>query len=69
MVTIKSFTDLQQSNVLAEFLPLESADMVEEWKDIEGYEGLYLVSNFGRVISLQGRYPRVMKLGMVYRQV
>ena len=27
MATIKSFTDLPQSKVLAEFLPLESADM------------------------------------------
>jgi len=27
MATIKSFTDLQQSKVLAEILPLESADM------------------------------------------
>lgn len=26
--------------------------MEEEWKDIEGYEGLYQVSNFGRVRSL-----------------
>lgn len=28
MATIKSFTDLEQSKKLAEFLPLESADMV-----------------------------------------
>lgn len=26
--------------------------MVEVWKDIEGYEGLYQVSNMGRVKSL-----------------
>jgi len=26
---------------------------MEEWKDIEGYEGLYQVSNYGRVKSLQ----------------
>jgi hypothetical protein len=25
---------------------------MEEWRDIEGYEGLYQVSNFGRVRSL-----------------
>ncbi len=24
----------------------------EEWKDVKGYEGIYLVSNFGRVMSL-----------------
>lgn len=27
---------------------------VEEWKDIKGYEGLYQISNFGRVKSLIG---------------
>lgn len=26
---------------------------MEEWKDIEGYEGLYQVSNYGRVKSLE----------------
>lgn len=26
----------------------------EEWRDIEGYEGMYQVSNFGRVKSLKG---------------
>lgn len=26
--------------------------MEEVWKDVEGYEGLYQVSNFGRVKSL-----------------
>ena len=30
--------------------------MTEVWKDIEGYEGVYQVSNLGRVKSL-----RVMK--------
>lgn len=27
--------------------------IMEEWKDIEGYEGLYQVSNEGRVKSLK----------------
>lgn len=27
-------------------------DVIEEWKDIEGYEGLYQVSNLGNVKSL-----------------
>ena len=29
--------------------------MIEEWKDIKGYEGLYQVSNLGRVKSKTGR--------------
>lgn len=27
--------------------------MIEEWRDIQGYEGLYQVSNLGRVKSLE----------------
>lgn len=33
--------------------------MEEIWKDIEGYEGLYQVSNLGRVKSL--RYKRILR--------
>lgn len=35
--------------------------MKEQWKDIKGYEGLYKVSNFGRVLSLhrQGN-PKIL---------
>lgn len=35
--------------------------MEEVWKDIEGYEGLYQVSNFGRVRSLYGKNGRSYK--------
>ena len=31
----------------------------EEWKDVVGYEGLYKVSNYGRVKSL-GRYKKII---------
>lgn len=31
--------------------------MEEVWRDIEGYEGIYLVSNFGRIKSLPRRTP------------
>ena len=40
--------------------------MKEEWKKVLGYEGLYVVSNFGRIIGLSmGRFnnPYKIKLG------
>ena len=36
--------------------------MIEIWKDIEGYEGLYQVSNLGRVRSLNYRRSGISKL-------
>lgn len=36
--------------------------MKEVWKDISGYEGLYQVSNFGRVKSLKCRREKILKL-------
>ena len=30
--------------------------MEEIWKDIEGYEGLYQVSNIGRIKSFHSKY-------------
>lgn len=38
--------------------------MIEIWKDIKGYEGLYMVSNFGNVKSLPRN--RVDKNGIIY---
>lgn len=35
--------------------------MKEIWKDIKGYEGEYMVSNFGRILSLLGKSPRILK--------
>ena len=32
--------------------------MKEIWKDIEGYEGLYQVSNYGRVKSLNYNHTK-----------
>lgn len=40
--------------------------MIEEWKDIVGYEGLYQVSNLGRIKSL-GRYVN-NNGGLEYRE-
>lgn len=36
--------------------------MIEVWKDIEGYEGLYQVSNFGRIKSLNYRHTEKEKI-------
>lgn len=36
--------------------------MQEIWRDIEGYEGLYQVSNFGRVKSLRFGKEKIMKI-------
>lgn len=35
--------------------------MKEIWKDIKGYEGEYMVSNHGNVMSLMGKKPRILK--------
>tara|TARA_R110001606_G_scaffold354624_2_gene505338 strand:+ start:150 stop:635 length:486 start_codon:yes stop_codon:yes gene_type:complete len=35
--------------------------MIEEFKDIEGYEGLYQVSNLGNVKSLKFKKERILK--------
>lgn len=34
----------------------------EEWKDINGFEGLYKVSNLGRILSLRRKKPRIKAL-------
>jgi len=34
-------------------------DKIEIWKDVLGYEGLYEISNFGRVKSLQKRHKQI----------
>ena len=42
--------------------------MIEIWKAIEGYEGLYEVSNLGRVRSLDRYIKRVTKRGVIVNQ-
>ena len=37
--------------------------MQEIWKDIEGYEGLYQVSNLGKIRSI--RYAHINKITMI----
>lgn len=36
--------------------------MIEEWKDIKGYEGLYRISNLGNVKSLGNNFKRKEKI-------
>ena len=39
---------------------LKRGDYLKEvWKDIEGYEGYYIISNFGRVKSLDRYIERI----------
>lgn len=38
------------------------SDMIEEWKDIEGYEGLYQISSLGRVKSLNYKHTGKEKI-------
>ena len=42
---------------------------VEEWKDIEGYEGLYQVSSFGRVKSMNRFIKRKSKFGVSFNKL
>lgn len=45
--------------------PQERSNMKEIWKDIKGYEGLYQVSNLGRIKSLPKyncKYEKILKL-------
>jgi hypothetical protein len=37
---------------------------MEVWKDIEGYEGLYQVSNIGRVKSLKGEIEKMISISI-----
>jgi len=33
----------------------------EEWRDIEGFNGKYQISNYGRVKSLKHKQPLILK--------
>ena len=35
---------------------------IEEWREIEGYDGKYLVSNKGRIKSLKYKKERILKV-------
>lgn len=40
---------------------------MEEWRDIEGYDGKYQVSNYGRVRSLKYHSVRILRQGVKER--
>ena len=44
-----------------EEIAMELIEELWDWRDIEGYEGLYKVSECGDVISLQGGKKRILK--------
>lgn len=37
--------------------------MIEEWRDIQGYEGFYQISNLGRVKSFRNGEEKILKFG------
>lgn len=43
--------------------------MQEEWRDIKGYEGLYQVSNLGRVKTLPRKIKRRNRNKAVYKRI
>ena len=46
---------------MKQFIQLELPFDLEVWRDIEGYEGLYQVSNFGNVRSIKNGRLKVLK--------
>ena len=42
------------------------SSMTEEWRDIQGFEGLYQVSNMGRVKNSRGRIMKFYKINSGY---
>lgn len=50
--TSKTQREQEQTRVIAD----------EVWRDIEGYEGAYQISNYGRVKSLKRKKPLIMSL-------
>ncbi len=52
-------------NVLAPDLEFQNLPN-EEWRNVVGYEGLYQVSNLGRIKSLQRKKPRIVKPDIIH---
>ena len=41
---------------------------MEEWRNIEGYEGDYQISNYGRVKSLKHNKERILQTVILFEQ-
>lgn len=48
-------------NKYGEELAMELIEELLDWRDIENYEGLYRVSEWGDVMSIQGRKKKLLK--------
>lgn len=49
-------------DALMKFYPLTLDDLDgEQWRDIDGYEGLYQISNFGRIKSFWSKKTKILK--------
>ncbi len=53
-------TTTTEFELFNEFERQVSKSIGEVWKDIAGYEGLYQISNYGRVKSFKGKVPRIL---------
>jgi hypothetical protein len=43
--------------------------MKEVWKDVEGYEGLYQISNLGKVKTLAREIKRSNRKKIIYKRI
>ena len=60
LLSVKA-TPFPQSNIKVVFIIDKIKDLPnEEWREIKGYGGKYLVSNKGRIKSLKHRKPKLL---------
>lgn len=68
----KAFDDFMEDDIKELFWMLPTSTVVEEWRDIQEYEGLYQVSSLGRVKSLgkgnsNNSKEKILKLDKNYK--
>ena len=60
---IEAYEGLKETlNTMLQVSRTRDGDYIEPWKDIEGFEG-YQVSMKGRIRSLKGKEPKILKFG------